>query len=92
MRKTLTTEEREMIRNACENAPRSRESHVYPLFPIVLLDGELSTNQTDLANTERWKAGTPSEMAINSCKRNLGLVDFRWAPSTDSKSWTCQWT
>jgi hypothetical protein len=90
LRPELETNEIELLRAACENAPRARGGMIVPQFPIVLLEPELSAPWMDDNSIEKWSSTrSAGDLAIASCARNLGLQ--QWSP-TSTQSWLCQWT
>lgn len=94
LRDELRTEERDILRTACETAPRVRGSQVLPLFPIVLLRPDLSTAPHEPDHPRSWRIslGAYSNFAAQSCARNLGLVSTAWLPPPSSSGWACQWS
>ncbi|TDB81496.1 hypothetical protein [Micromonospora sp. KC721] len=68
------------LRSACEEAPPSIGHVVLPVFPIVLTGQNLSVPYMHEDHPTKWnEVGTGlSTLAVESCKRNLGLVDARF--------------
>jgi len=94
LRDELRTDERDMLRSACETAPRVRGSQVLPLFPIVLLRPDLSTAPHEPDHPRSWRInlGAYSNLAAQSCAHNLGLVSTDWSPHPSGPGWACQWS
>jgi hypothetical protein len=92
LRRGLDASERNLLRAACEAAPRIRGSRIAPIFPIILLRPELSAPWMDDDSISKWCSSRANEdLGIASCERNLGLE--RFAPSfTAASGWTCHWT
>jgi len=89
LRPSLDADEIELLRAACETAPRARGSMIVPQFPIVLLEPELSAPWMDDNSIEKWSSTrSAGDLAIASCGRNLGLQ--QWSP-TATETWLCQW-
>jgi hypothetical protein len=68
------------LRSACEEAPPSIGQVVLPIFPIVLTGQNLSVPYMHEDHPNNWnQVGTGlSTLAVESCKRNLGLIDARF--------------
>ena len=91
LRSSLDTSEVDLLRVACETAPRARGSLIVPQFPIVLLARELSAPWMDDDSIAKWcSSRSAGDLAVTSCARNLGLQHFDWSP-TSSPNWVCQW-
>ena len=91
LRSSLDTSEVDLLRVACETAPRARGSLIVPQFPIVLLARELSAPWMDDDSIGKWcSSRSAGDLAVTSCARNLGLQHFDWSP-TSSPNWVCQW-
>lgn len=93
LREALREEERNMLRSACEQAPRAIGSQVLPLFPIVLLRPDLSTAPMEPDHPRSWKAalGPYTNLSSQSCMRHLGLQLVEWAGPDRVPPWQCQW-
>jgi len=94
LRDTLTDPERDLLRAYCERAPRSLGSLVEPLFSIVLLKPDLSSPPLGPDYPASWRGpgGSMSQLAVASCKRNLGLDTYNWVPPPNGPKWDCRWT
>lgn len=81
----ISSTERRLLRQLCETAPVSLSSY-QPALPIVLTSAELSAPDRSDSHPRRWMGpGDPiSTLAIESCKRNLGLEDFAMPTQQDS--------
>jgi hypothetical protein len=91
LRPALTPGERDILRTVCESAPRVRGTRIFPKFPIVLLEPELSAPMMDDDSLLGWCASrSAAELGVASCRRNLGLGQFTWSPESEP-SWTCSW-
>lgn len=91
LRSSLDANEIELLRGACETAPRARGSMIVPQFPIILLEPELSAPWMDDDSIAKWcSSRSAGDLAAASCARNLGLQQFNWSP-TPTQTWTCQW-
>ena len=92
LRSSLDASEVELLRVACETAPRARGSMIVPQFPIILLAPELSAPWMDDDSITKWcSSRSAGDLAVASCARNLGLQQFDWSP-TPSPNWVCQWS
>jgi hypothetical protein len=82
-RPELRTGERDLLRGACEHAPRSLGSQVVPLFPIVLLGPDLSTAPLEEDHPRSWGTATGAyeNLSSQSRVRNLGLTSVEWIPT-----------
>jgi hypothetical protein len=91
LRPSLEPPELELLRAACETAPRASGNQIVPRFPIVLMEPELSAPWLSDEGLSKWcPARSAADLAIASCKRNRGLEDFHWH-GTLPESWSCQW-
>jgi hypothetical protein len=91
LRSSLDASEVELLRVACETAPRARGSLIVPQFPIILLAPELSAPWMDDDSIAKWcSSRCAGDLAVASCARNLGLQHFDWSPAP-SPGWVCQW-
>ena len=75
-------------------APRVLGGQVLPLFPIVLTGKDLSAAPMDEDHPQSWKVtvGAYTNLASQSCVRNLGLERTEWVPSREESLWQCQWS
>jgi hypothetical protein len=68
---------------------------VVPRLPLVLTDNELSLPWNDDDHPNRWAPAGMRDgvftMAIESCKRNLGLIELQLGPADDGRPFTCTW-
>lgn len=88
LRSSLDPSEVELLREACETAPRARGSMIVPQFPIILLEPELSAPWMDDNSIAKWcSTRSAGDLAMASCARNLGLQ--QWSPAPNR--WACQW-
>jgi hypothetical protein len=94
LRDALRTDERDMLRSACERAPRARGNQILPVFPIVLLRADLSTAPLEPDHPRSWRTnvGPFTNLAAQSCVRNLGLEAVEWAPPPAGPGWQCRWS
>jgi hypothetical protein len=92
-RNELRDGERDLLRGACEHAPRAFGSQILPLFPIVLFGRDLSTAPMEDDHPRSWKtsAGAYTNLSSQSCFRNLGLKSVEWTPAITGNSWICEW-
>jgi len=91
LRSSLDASEVELLRVACETAPRARGSMIVPQFPIILLEPELSAPWMDDNSIAKWcSTRSAGDLAVASCTRNLGLRQFNLSP-TSTQNWVCQW-
>jgi hypothetical protein len=89
----MSPEEVSILRGACEAAPMSLESQIYPLMPIILVASDLSAPPLTSAHPRSWRS--PGErwatFAVETCKRNLGLVDVEWTGTPEAAPFSCRW-
>jgi hypothetical protein len=81
LRDELTPTERAALRAVCDAAPRTLERHhLNPALPIVLTGRDLSLPMEDKGHPTKWGDWRPDapSLAIESCKRNLGLKSVTW--------------
>lgn len=96
LRPTLEPREVELLRNACETAPRARGSMIIPKFPIVLLEQELSAPWMD---DNSLSSGVPrgrreileSRPALGTWAWNPGLLARHWTAGSASGEPTPSW-
>lgn len=93
LREELRRGERDLLRSACEHAPRAHGNHILPLLPIVLVGSDLSTAPMEEAHPRSWKTavGAYTNLSSQSCVRNLGLTSLEWIPTGLGGSWQCDW-
>jgi hypothetical protein len=100
LRDTFDPEELTALRGFCENPPDPvyrRASRLDPVLPIVLTGRDLSTPEHSDDHPMSWKrpgSGTILGMigrAAESCRRNLGLADISYEPTTDGRGWQLNW-
>jgi hypothetical protein len=93
IRDELRDGERDLLRGACEHAPRAHGDHILPLFPIVLLGPDLSTAPMEEDHPRSWQTavGAYTNLSSQSCVRNLGLQHVEWVPAGETSTWQCQW-
>lgn len=93
LRESLRDGEIELLRRACENAPRSIGSHIFPLAPIVLLGPDLSVAPMEPGHPRSWRSpgGAWGNFAIESYSRNVGLVQLDFTGDA-ANLWSCQWS
>lgn len=95
-RKSLTPDERVALRALCDRAPErllTGGASVLSL-PLVLIGRDLSSPW--MSDEHPWRWGQPGEpplagMALESCKRNLGLADIRYVRVSDGFALRPQW-
>jgi len=89
----MSQEEVAILRSACEAAPMSLGSQVYPLLPIILVSPDLSAPPFTPAHPRSWRSpGQRWEtFAVETCKRNLGLVDIELSASPGAPPFSCRW-
>jgi hypothetical protein len=89
----MRPEEVSILRGACEAAPMSLGSQVYPLMPIILVASDLSAPPLTSAHPRSWRSpGEPwGTFAIDTCKRNLGLVEVEWSGPPEAAPFSCRW-
>jgi hypothetical protein len=89
----MSPEEVAILRAACEAAPMSLGSQVYPLLPIVLVAPDLSAPPFTSAHPRSWRSpGQRWEtFAVETCKRNLGLIDIEWNARPATTPFSCRW-
>ncbi|MFJ6896847.1 hypothetical protein [Streptomyces hokutonensis] len=77
LRDELPDETLNALRSFCEDTPASFGSRVLPILPIVLTGRNLSVPQFHDDNPWKWQnPGTRlSDLALESCRRNIGLLD-----------------
>jgi len=94
LREELRDGERDLLRGACEHAPRAHGNHVLPLFPIVLLGPDLSSAPMEDDHPRSWKTvvGAFTNLSSQSCVQNLGLTSLQWIPTVPGGSWQCDWS
>jgi hypothetical protein len=94
LRDELRADERDLLRSACERAPRVLGNQVLPLFPIVLLRPDLSTAPLEPDHPRSWRinVGAMTNLPVQSCVRNLGLQAVDWIPAPSGAQWQCRWT
>jgi hypothetical protein len=88
---TVTGEEKVALRELSEQAPQSLHGWE-PVLPIILTGGELSVPEMHDRHPYRWRGpgDNYTSFAIESCKRNLGLVSV--APAHESgRKWEFTW-
>lgn len=94
LKEELTASERKCLRAICEAAPETlgRQS-IHAALPIVLTRDELSVPPMHEQHPSQW--GRPRselpEIAIESCRRNLGLVDVAWTRGPKGGAFALQW-
>jgi hypothetical protein len=75
--------------NACSTV--TARWSLKPLLPIVLVSQDMSVPRYTKEHPGSWtRQEGLAELAIESCRRNLGLLDFRPAGSEDR--WSLQWS
>jgi hypothetical protein len=80
-RDKLTPEEVGALRDMAEKAPKTLECHQSnPALPIIFTGRDLSLPRTHSDHPSRWGDRRPTMplLALESCKRNLGLRDVNW--------------
>ena len=94
LKDTLTEETVAALRSACEASPESLGQQILPVFPIVLTGMNLSVPELHDDHPGRWhKAGNGlSAIAVESCRRNIGLVDVDFEPRDDGYGWSTRWS
>jgi hypothetical protein len=88
---TVTGEEKVALRELSEQAPQSLHGWE-PVLPIVLTGGELSVPEMHDRHPYQWRGpgNNYTSFAIESCKRNLGLVSV--VPAHESgRKWEFTW-
>jgi hypothetical protein len=94
-------EELTMLRGFCENPPdaiyrRYRGSD--PVLPMVLSNRDVSAPEHSDEHPMSWMRQSPGRefgmigLAIESCRRNLGLADISYEPTTDGPRWHLTWS
>ncbi len=82
LKQSFSPDEQELIRSAVERekATISRQYQSLPLMPLLLTERDMSL--PNLHNDHPWHWGTPGQgvvgIALESCKRNLGLASVRF--------------
>ena len=94
LKKQLTAAERTCLRTICEAAPNTLERRsLKPALPIVLTRDDLSVPVLNEQHPGQW-GGLRSELpatAIESCKRNLSLMDVAWRRGPGGGAFDLQW-
>lgn len=89
----LTDEAIHSLRSACEHCPPTMYGAIEPILPIVLTGENLSVHE--LADNHPGTWGTPgstlSGLTVESCRRNLGLVDIKYASGESKRQWITVW-
>lgn len=82
------------IRLACEKTPRSIGPRVLPVMPIVLTGKNLSVPDLDDNHPAKWHVPGEglSSVAVESCRRNLGLVGVELNHRQEGHEWVSRWT
>jgi ribosomal protein S27E len=95
LREQLDSEEISAFRALCENAPDSinRRNSTGLVLPIVLTRKDLSVPYFDENHPTKWgdPGGGLSELATESCRRNLGLTDLQHEWTGSQWSWRPVW-
>jgi hypothetical protein len=91
---TLTRETVAALRSACEASPESLGQRILPVFPIVLTRKNLSVPEMHEDHPTTWhEVGTGlSTLAVESCRRNIGLVDVELENRDDGYGWSIHWS
>ncbi len=92
LRERLEADELRALREACELSPADpvvRYGGLKPVLPLVFTAADLSAPERGDEHPGRWRTPDFFDVAVESCRRNLGLqrVDFvgdhiesKWAP------------
>jgi hypothetical protein len=96
-RQALTPEEHAALRVQCERAPERLHGggSVLPALPLVLLGADLSAPWISDHHPWRWgEPGRPplAEMALESCRRNLGLAEVEFERTANGWQLRPRWT
>jgi len=95
LRDSLFPEEIADLRSFCEESESVlASSSLEPLLPIVLTGNDLSVPQYTDEHPGRWtRAGWGiANIALESCKTNLGLADIRYEPASGGeRAWRLSW-
>ncbi len=96
LRDSLTAEEVADLRAFCEGSETVLARYsLEPSLPIVLTGNDLSTPQYTDEHPGRWTRagwGEIANIALESCKRNLGLSDIRYEPTPSGDgAWRPSW-
>jgi hypothetical protein len=95
LRESLSPEEIADLRAFCEGSGTILARYsLEPLLPIVLTGNDLSVPQYTDEHPGRWtRAGWGiANIALESCKRNLGLADIRHEPVPGKEAaWRLSW-
>lgn len=96
MRESLESEEVKILRSLCENAQETLTSNPSRklAFPFVLTGRDLSLPEHAPDHPMRWDRSSFSfaDLAITSCKRNLGLIEVNWQRGSDGYQPLLRWT
>lgn len=93
-RDVLDAGEQELLRSCCENAPRTLERHYLRLaLPIVLTANDLSVPRQHGDHPGKWgeRGLDMPDLALESCRRNLGLKDVVWKGGGGESDWQLKW-
>lgn len=94
LREKLTDPEVADLRDMCQGISTARRGNrVHPLLPIILTGADLSVPRDNDTYPARWGSHFDLlEFAEDSCRRNIGLVNVRSAPSGSGPSeWAASW-
>ncbi|MCK0111909.1 hypothetical protein MWU75_07140 [Ornithinimicrobium sp. F0845] len=97
LKAALAPEERDVLRALVERATWTSTAigAQLPRLPLVLTSSDLSVPSNDDNHPVRWEAPGNAGVfatAIESCKRNLGLVDIAPAPEGSATQFVCTWS
>lgn len=94
LKEELATAERTCLRTICEAAPNTLERHnLSPVLPIVLTRDELSVPTLHERHPSRWGGARSglAETAVESCRRNLSLMDVAWKRGPGGGAFDFRW-
>nr|WSY51782.1 hypothetical protein OG999_17705 [Streptomyces sp. NBC_00886] len=93
LRDEVPDETVDALRSFCEKIPESFGSQILPILPIVLTGKNLSVPQFHDDSPWKWQdPGTRlSGLALESCRRNIGLLDVRHQWGGDQWNFVPTW-
>jgi hypothetical protein len=98
LKEDFTDFEAGVLRGNCERmvSSRSRHGEVLPALPLLLTAPDLSLPYGHRQHPAQWIEGRPElgidGVALESCKRNLGLIDFQFRGTRDEPEFALQWS